>query len=101
MSYTIHLTIKNTSHNDQLKLVEKAILSGDASTIRANHNGAHDLLMESSGSSGILPFKTSAGEFFSAVLGIHNYHPWADVQVNLAAGETAYVVELTPSKTLT
>ncbi|KAL3470495.1 fungal fruit body lectin [Aspergillus californicus] len=92
MSYTIHLRIE--SANDDLSIVEQAVwhyANGGTWSSRENH---HHLTMGGSGTSGLLRIQTTSGELFSVVVGVHNYAPWGDVQVNLAPGDTG--VKLNP-----
>ncbi|KAF7159507.1 hypothetical protein CNMCM5623_004845 [Aspergillus felis] len=93
MSYTIRLTIRNST-SDTLTVVEKTCWYYANGGIWTEQDCQYVLSMGGSGTSGILRFKSSSGETFTAILGIHNYKPWCDVQVNLRDDDTA--VKLLP-----
>ncbi|KAG2411507.1 hypothetical protein HFD88_009063 [Aspergillus terreus] len=87
MAYRIHLTVRNTT-GDTLTIVEKACWHYANGGTWTEDNGQHILSMGGSGTSGMLRFKSSSGDIFSVVLGIHNYKPWCDVQVKLRDEDT-------------
>ncbi|KAL3465722.1 fungal fruit body lectin [Aspergillus heterothallicus] len=93
MSYTITVIVVNTTGN-ALSIVEKASWHYGGGGTWAEHDGQHTLTMGSSGTSGSLRFQSSNGELFNVVVGVHNYHPWGDVQVDLVGHDTA--VKLLP-----
>ncbi|GIK04357.1 hypothetical protein Aspvir_008438 [Aspergillus viridinutans] len=88
MSYTIRLRIQNTT-SETLTVVEKTCWYYANGCTWTEQDGQHVLFMGGSGTSGMLRFKSSSGETFTTVLGMHNYNPWCDVQVNLKDDETA------------
>ncbi|EAW20789.1 uncharacterized protein NFIA_113190 [Aspergillus fischeri NRRL 181] len=88
MSYTIRLCIDNGT-SDILTIVEKTCwyyANGCTWTVKDDE---HVLFMGGSGTSGMLRFKTSSGDFFTVVLGMHNYNPWSGLLVNLREDDTA------------
>ncbi|GKZ55595.1 hypothetical protein AnigIFM49718_000673 [Aspergillus niger] len=66
MSYTIRLRIENST-SDALTVVENTCC----------------------GTSGMLRFKSSSGEIFTTVVGIHNYNPWCGLLWDLGEQDTA------------
>ena len=44
--------------------------------------------MAGSGTSGMLRFNTSNGEYFALVVGVHNYKRWCDITVDLKGNDT-------------
>ncbi|KAL4779267.1 fungal fruit body lectin [Aspergillus varians] len=93
MSYTISLNIRNDT-TESLAVVEKTCWYYANGGIWTEHGSNHALTMGGSGTSGILRFRSDSGELFTAIVGIHNYNPWGDVQVDLAGGDTG--VKLNP-----
>ncbi|KAL5360129.1 fungal fruit body lectin [Aspergillus floccosus] len=87
MSYTINLSVRNST-SDALAVVEKACWHYANGGTWTEQDGQHVLSMGGSGTSGMLRFKSSSGEIFTIVLGIHNYEPWGDLQVNLRDDDT-------------
>ncbi|RAL12732.1 uncharacterized protein BO97DRAFT_53687 [Aspergillus homomorphus CBS 101889] len=90
MSYTIRLSIRNST-TDTLTVVEEACwhYANGGTWTAEQQNGEYVLTMGGSGTSGMLRFQSSSGDLFTLVLGVHNYHPWGDVQVNLRPEDTA------------
>lgn len=80
-SYTIELRIVNKT-NDTFDVVEER-------GTWAELEGGYLLLMEVSGTSGMLRFKSFAGETFCLVVGFHNYKRWCDIVVDLNDDDTA------------
>ncbi|KAL2828555.1 fungal fruit body lectin [Aspergillus pseudoustus] len=95
MSYTITVIVVNTT-STALSIVEKASWHYGGGGTWSEHDGGsqHTLTMGSSGTSGSLRFQSANGEFFNVVVGVHNYAPWGDVQVDLVGHDTA--VKLLP-----
>ncbi|KAF2260524.1 fruit body lectin [Lojkania enalia] len=88
MSYTIKLKVVNNT-SDMLTVVEKTCwyyANGGTWTEQGNN---HILFMSGSGTSGMLRFRTSAGETFGLAVGIHNYKRWCDLVVDLNDNDTA------------
>jgi hypothetical protein len=79
MSYNINLRVINDTA-DTLTLVEKTCLNNNI-TWTSSESG-HRLSMPNSGTSGLLRFKTSQGDFFSVLIGVHNYKRWCDIVVD-------------------
>jgi hypothetical protein len=79
MSYTLAIrTVNDTA--DTLTLVEKSVWHyGNGGTWTDREEG-HILQIGSSGTSGLLRFKSSNGEIFVVAVGVHNYKRWCDVQ---------------------
>ncbi|KAF4166915.1 hypothetical protein CNMCM6936_005824 [Aspergillus lentulus] len=88
MSYTIRLRIENGT-SDTLTVVEKTCWYYANGSTWTEKDGEHVLFMGGSGTSGMLRFKTSSGDFFTVVLGMHNYNPWSGLLVNLREDDTA------------
>ncbi|KAH8428571.1 uncharacterized protein LDX57_006267 [Aspergillus melleus] len=88
MSYTIRVRVTNGTP-DTLTVVEKTCWYYANGGTWTEQDGQHVLHMGGSGTSGMLRFKSSSGENFTVVLGIHNYKPWCDAQVKLQDGDTA------------
>ncbi|KAI9041131.1 uncharacterized protein KD926_007401 [Aspergillus affinis] len=88
MAYTIRLSVKNGTP-DSLNVVEKTCWYYANGGTWEEQDGQHVLHMGGSGTSGILRFVSTSGDIFTVILGIHNYSPWCDVQVNLQDGDTA------------
>ncbi|PKX90472.1 uncharacterized protein P174DRAFT_515557 [Aspergillus novofumigatus IBT 16806] len=88
MSYTIRLRIENGT-SDTLTAVEKTCWYYANGCTWTEKDGEHVLFMGGSGTSGMLRFKTSSGDFFTVVLGMHNYSPWSGLLVNLQDDDTA------------
>ncbi|KAL4869925.1 hypothetical protein BDV12DRAFT_167083 [Aspergillus spectabilis] len=87
MSYTITVTIVNDAADD-LSVVEKTCWHYANGGTWKEHNGREILTMGSSGTSGILRFQSPSGELSTVVVGIHNWQPWCDAQVDLATNDT-------------
>ncbi|KAL2816606.1 fungal fruit body lectin [Aspergillus cavernicola] len=92
MSYTINVRFE--SESDALTVVEKTCWHYANGGLWTENEGHHHLTMGGSGTSGMLRFKTTSGELFSIIVGVHNYAPWCDVQVNLVGHDTG--VKLNP-----
>ncbi|KAL4895049.1 fungal fruit body lectin [Aspergillus ambiguus] len=88
MSYTIHLSVRNST-SDTVTVVEKGCWYYANGGTWTEQDGQHVLFMGGSGTSGMLRLKSSCGDIFTVVVGIHNYRPWCDVQVNLKDDDTA------------
>ncbi|KAK3952823.1 putative lectin [Pseudoneurospora amorphoporcata] len=82
MLYTLHLRLINDT-SDPLTLVEQTSWWGK-NTIwsQTPSTGVYVLSMANSGSSGMLRFQTSKGDFFAIAAGVHNYKRWCDVLVD-------------------
>jgi hypothetical protein len=93
MSYSITVIVVNATENS-LNIVEKAAWHYGGGGIWSEHDGQHTLTMGSSGTSGALRFQSPNGELLNVVVGVHNYHPWGDAQVDLVGHDTA--VKLLP-----
>ena len=84
MSYTIHCRVINDT-SDSLSLVEQTCWWGkDTRWSQIDSTGVHVLHMGGSGSSGMLRFQTSRGDYFAVAVGVHNYKRWCDVLVDTA-----------------
>ncbi|KAK1782294.1 putative lectin [Copromyces sp. CBS 386.78] len=94
MSYTLHLRLINDT-SDPLTLVEQTSWWGK-NTIwsQTPSTGVYVLSMANSGSSGMLRFQTSKGDFFAIAAGVHNYKRWCDVLVD--TGDEAPLTKLHP-----
>ena len=87
MSYTLAVRTNNDT-TDSLTLVEKSIwYYGNGGTWTDREEG-HILQIGSSGTSGLLRFKSTNGEIFVIAVGVHNYKRWCDVLVNLKDDDT-------------
>ncbi|KAL3470054.1 fungal fruit body lectin [Aspergillus californicus] len=86
MSYIINLKIENSTHNEYLTIIEKTVYGCGGWT---EHNNEHDFDTTSNSTSGILRFRSSKNELFTVAVGIHNWKPWGDVQVDLGERDTA------------
>jgi hypothetical protein len=82
MSYTIKIRLVNDT-DDTLTLVEKTCWWGH-STVWTEPEGGHLLSIAASGTSGMLRFRNSDGDFFALAVGVHNNARWCDVVVDLA-----------------
>jgi hypothetical protein len=88
MSYTIRLRIENGT-SDTLTVVEKTCWYYANGCTWTEKDDEHVLLMGGSGTSGMLRFKTSSGDFFTVVLGMHNNNAWSGLLVKLQEDDTA------------
>jgi hypothetical protein len=88
MSYTIRLRIENSTC-DTLTVVEKTCWYYANGCTWTEQDGQHVLFMGGSGTSGMLRLKSSSGDLFTVVVGMHNYHPWRGVLVDLREDDTA------------
>ncbi|KAF4239925.1 hypothetical protein CNMCM6805_005382 [Aspergillus fumigatiaffinis] len=88
MSYTIRLRIENGT-SDTLTVVEKTCWYYANGCTWTEKDGEHVLFMGGSGTSGMLRFKTSSGDFFTVALGMHNNNAWSGLLVNLQEDDTA------------
>jgi len=87
MSYTLGVRTNNDT-TDSITLVEKSVwYYGNGGTWTDREEG-HILQIGSSGTSGLLRFKSTNGETFAVAVGVHNYKRWCDVLVNLKDNET-------------
>jgi len=87
MSYTITLSIHN-HFGDTLTVVEETCWYYANGGTWTERDGQHVLSMAGSGTSGMLRFKSSMGESFALIVGIHNFKPWCDLVVDLKDGDT-------------
>lgn len=84
MSYTLHLRLINDTP-DSLSLVEQTFWWGKSTRwSQIDSTGVYVLSMANSGSSGMLRFQTSRGDYFAVAVGVHNYKRWCDVLVDTA-----------------
>jgi hypothetical protein len=88
MSYTIRLRIENST-SDALTVVEKTCWYYANGCTWTENDGQYVLFMGGSGTSGMLRFKSSSGEIFTTVVGIHNYKPWCGLLWGLGEQDTA------------
>ncbi|KAF3384109.1 hypothetical protein DPV78_012798 [Talaromyces pinophilus] len=88
MSYTIRLRIENST-SDTLTVVEKTCWYYANGCTWVEQDGQHVLSMGGSGTSGMLRFKSSSGDLFTVVVGMHNYNPWRGLLVDLREDDTA------------
>ncbi|KAK5657987.1 hypothetical protein OQA88_2540 [Cercophora sp. LCS_1] len=93
MAYNLKLHIRNDT-KDSLQLVEQTCWIG-AGTLWHTVLGGYSLDMKNSGSSGMLRFLASNGEFFTIAVGVHNYKRWCDVMVN--TGDSTPLIKLHPN----
>ncbi|RDW74633.1 uncharacterized protein DSM5745_07295 [Aspergillus mulundensis] len=99
MPYTHPITLINNTP-ETLTIVEKTIWHYANGGIWTEHDpdltlNPHQglfLTMNGSGTSGMLRVRSSSGEFFTVVVGYHNYEFWCDAQVDLEDGDTAMKV---------
>ncbi|KIK55803.1 hypothetical protein GYMLUDRAFT_175039 [Collybiopsis luxurians FD-317 M1] len=88
MSYTINVKVYQTNTNAFFHIVEQGVYANGGTWHESN--GVHVLTMGSSGTSGMLIFRTEQGkEPFWVVQGVHNYRPWVDIVTNLSDDVTA------------
>ncbi|KAK4442878.1 lectin 2b [Podospora aff. communis PSN243] len=92
MAYRITVRVINDT-NAPLDLIEKTCWKGAGTAWTESTSGYH-LHMNASGSSGMLRFRSSEGEYFSVAVGVHNYKRWCDVDVNL--GDSGVLTGLHP-----
>ncbi|KAI2773000.1 hypothetical protein DTO012A8_2209 [Penicillium roqueforti] len=88
MSYTIRLRVENST-SDALTVVEKTCWYYANGCTWTENDGQHVLFMGGSGTSGMLRFKSSFGEIFTIVVGIHNYKLWCGLLWDLGDQDTA------------
>ncbi|RHZ69152.1 hypothetical protein CDV55_101909 [Aspergillus turcosus] len=88
MAYTIRLHIQNSTY-DSLAVVEKTCWYYANGCTWSQQDCQHVLFMAGSGTSGMLRFKSSSGDVFTVVVGIHNYNPWCGLLVDLKDNDTA------------
>lgn len=85
MSYSIKVRVYQSETNTWFKIVEKAVFYYGNGGVFSEQDGVNTLTIGSSGTSGLLRFKTEQGkEAFFVAFGVHNYKPWLDIITGLA-----------------
>ncbi|EIN09377.1 lectin XCL [Punctularia strigosozonata HHB-11173 SS5] len=92
MSYTITVSVYQTSPSCFFNIVEKICFNYGGGGTWSEEGGRHVLRMGASGTSGGLLFQSDTGERIFVVLGVHNYARWCDVVTGLVGHDTALVL---------
>ncbi|KAJ4288751.1 hypothetical protein N0V88_007285 [Collariella sp. IMI 366227] len=98
MAYTVQLRLLNDT-SDVLYLCEQSCGEGTSwTTVPSNApapfgGSMYTLNLVSSGSCGMLRFKTLNGHVFAVAVGVHNYKRWCDLQVDLNDRQVCTVLQ--------
>ena len=87
MSYVIKVTIVDNFRNRIAAVEEVGWLYGGGATWEVTDKGLN-LLMKSSGTSGVILFRTTNYETFAIAVGVHNYKRWSDIKTDLDVNTT-------------
>jgi hypothetical protein len=93
MSYSITLRVyQRNPGRGYFSIVESTVWHFANGGTWSEANGALTLTQGGSGTSGVLRFLSTKGEFITVAVGVHNYKRWCDAVTGLKPDETALVI---------